>query len=59
MRKHGRLLHRLRVAVKTNGKGIAVAPPFLAAAIPGGYAVTAAVKGTSLRTAFSLLNLPR
>jgi protocatechuate 3,4-dioxygenase beta subunit len=54
--KHG---HRRRVAVKTNGKGIAVAPPFVADASTGGYAVTAAVKGTSLRAAFSLLNLPR
>jgi adhesin/invasin len=51
--------HHRRVAVKTNGKGIAVAPPFAANESTGGYAVTAAVKGTSLRAAFSLLNLPR
>jgi protocatechuate 3,4-dioxygenase beta subunit len=48
-----------RVRVKTNGKGIAVAPPFTAGASAGGYAVTAGVKGSSVRTAFSLLNVPR
>ena len=47
------------VRVRTNGKGIAVAPPFTANASVGGYAVTATVKGSSVRTAFSLLNLPR
>jgi protocatechuate 3,4-dioxygenase beta subunit len=49
-----------RVArIRTNGKGIAVAPPFTANASAGGYAVTATVEGTSVRAAFSLLNLPR
>jgi hypothetical protein len=47
------------VRVRTNSKGIAVAPPFAANASVGGYAVTATVKGTSVRTAFSLMNLPR
>jgi len=36
-----------------------VAPTFTADASVGGYAVTATVKGSSVRTAFSLLNLPR
>jgi hypothetical protein len=47
------------VRVRTNSKGIAVAPPFTANASVGGYAVTATVKGSSVQTAFSLLNLPR
>lgn len=49
------------VRVRTNTKGIAVAPPLTANASVGGYAVTATVtvKGSSVRTAFSLLNLPR
>jgi protocatechuate 3,4-dioxygenase beta subunit len=47
------------VRVRTNGKGIAVAPPFTANASVGGYVVTATVKGSLVRTAFSLLNLPR
>jgi protocatechuate 3,4-dioxygenase beta subunit len=47
------------VRVRTNSKGIAVAPPFTANGSAGGYAVTARVKGRSVRTAFSLLNLPR
>ncbi|MEA3059517.1 MAG: hypothetical protein QOE50_929, partial [Sphingomonadales bacterium] len=47
------------VRVRTNSEGIAAAPPFTANASAGGYAVTAAVKGSSVRTAFSLLNLPR
>ena len=47
------------VRVRTNGKGIAVAPPFTANASVGGYVVTATVKGSSVRTAFALLNLPR
>jgi protocatechuate 3,4-dioxygenase beta subunit len=47
------------VRVRTNSKGIAVAPPFTANASVGGYAVTVAVKGSSVRTAFSLVNLPR
>jgi protocatechuate 3,4-dioxygenase beta subunit len=47
------------VRVRTNSKGIAVASPFTANASVGGYAVTATVKGSSVQTAFSLLNLPR
>jgi protocatechuate 3,4-dioxygenase beta subunit len=47
------------VRVQTNDKGIAVAPAFAANASAGGYVVTAAVKGGSVSTAFSLLNLPR
>jgi protocatechuate 3,4-dioxygenase beta subunit len=47
------------VRVRTNSKGIAVAPSFTANASVGGYAVTATVKGSSVRTAFSILNLPR
>lgn len=45
--------------VRTNGKGIAVAPSFRANTIVGGYVVTATVRGSSARTAFSLMNLPR
>ena len=51
--------HLLRVDVKTNSKGVAVAPAFTANGSVGGYAVVAAVKGRTLRAAFSLLNLPR
>jgi protocatechuate 3,4-dioxygenase beta subunit len=47
------------VRVRTNSKGIAVAPPFTANGLVGGYAVTAGVKGRSVRTAFSFMNLPR
>jgi protocatechuate 3,4-dioxygenase beta subunit len=47
------------VRVQTNSKGIAVAPSFTANVVVGGYAVTVTVKGSSVRTAFSLLNLPR
>jgi protocatechuate 3,4-dioxygenase beta subunit len=50
--------HRI-IRVRTNSKGIAVAPPFTANASVGGYAVTASVKGRSVRTAFALLNVPR
>jgi len=45
--------------VRTNSKGIAIAPPFTANATVGGYAVTATVEGSWARTAFSLVNLPR
>jgi protocatechuate 3,4-dioxygenase beta subunit len=51
--------HARTVRVRTNSKGIAVAPPFTANASVGGYAVTAAARHSSARTAFSLLNLPR
>ena len=47
------------VRVRTNGKGIAVAPPFAAGTTSGGYIVTAAVSGTSERAAFALVNQPR
>jgi adhesin/invasin len=47
------------VRVRTNSNGIAVAPPLTANASVGGYAVTATVKGSSVRAAFSLMNLPR
>jgi protocatechuate 3,4-dioxygenase beta subunit len=47
------------VREQTSSKGIAVAPPFTANTKDGGYAVTATVKDSSVRTAFSLLNLPR
>ena len=45
------------VRVKTNAKGVAVAPPFTAGASVGGYVVTASAK--SARAALSLMNLPR
>jgi hypothetical protein len=48
-----------RHRVRTNDKGIAVAPPFIANASVGGYAVTVTIRGSSVRAAFSLLNLPR
>jgi len=47
------------VRVRTNSRGIAVAPPFTANASVGGYAVIATVKGSSVRTAFSLVNVSR
>lgn len=47
------------VRVRTNSKGIAVAPQFTANASVGGYVVIASVKGSPVRTAFSLANLPR
>jgi protocatechuate 3,4-dioxygenase beta subunit len=45
------------VRLKTNGKGIAVAPPFTANASTGGYAVV--VQTGAVRAAVALLNLPR
>jgi protocatechuate 3,4-dioxygenase beta subunit len=47
------------VRVKIAASGIAVAPPFSASGSAGGYAVTARVAGTPLRTAFALVNRPR
>ena len=47
------------VRVTTNSRGIAIAPPFTANSRAGGYTVTAAVKGTSSRAAFALVNQPR
>jgi len=56
----GRFPHKRRtVRVKTNAKGIAVAPVFRANSSAGGYAVTVTVKGASPRTAFALVNRPR
>ncbi len=56
----GRFSHKRRVVrVKTNAKGIAVAPVFRASSSAGGYAVTATVKGASPQTAFALVNRPR
>jgi protocatechuate 3,4-dioxygenase beta subunit len=43
--------------VKTNGRGIAIAPALTANHTPGGYAVTASTVG--LQTAFALINEPR
>lgn len=45
--------------VRTNKKGIAVAPPFAAGTKAGGYIVTATITGTSKRAAFALVNQPR
>jgi len=62
-RHHAKKKARVRtsriIRVQTNDKGIAIAPLFTANASVGGYAVTATVKGSSVSTAFSLLNLPR
>lgn len=55
----GLFTHKRRVVrVKTNGKGIAIAPPFTANRSVGGYAVVAGVRTGSARTAVALLNLP-
>jgi protocatechuate 3,4-dioxygenase beta subunit len=43
----------------TNSNGIAIAPPFSANTKAGGYIVTAAIKGTSKRAAFALVNQRR
>jgi protocatechuate 3,4-dioxygenase beta subunit len=49
--------HQSRSArVRTNAKGIAIAPPFTANHTSGGYAVT--VRAGSRRTAFALVNRP-
>jgi hypothetical protein len=56
-RTHARMSRT--VHIRTNSKGIAVALPFTANASVGGYVVTATVKGSSVRTAFSLMNLSR
>jgi hypothetical protein len=47
------------VSAKTNPNGIAVAPPFTANGIPGGYVVRATVKGGTARGSFALVNTPR
>jgi hypothetical protein len=46
------------ISVKTNGNGIAVAPPFTANDLVGGYVVRATVEGTAARAAFALVNAP-
>jgi hypothetical protein len=46
------------VRVRTNGDGIAVAPPLTANGVSGGYGLIARVAGTHLRTAFALVNEP-
>lgn len=52
--------HLSRIArVATNADGIAVAPPFTAGGIAGGFAVTAAVVRTSRSAAFALVVTPR
>src|SRR5262249_32906532 len=45
--------------VRPTRKGTPAPPRCIANAKAGGCAVTVSVKGTSVRTAFSLLNLPR
>jgi protocatechuate 3,4-dioxygenase beta subunit len=56
IRRQGKI-HKSRIArVKTNARGIAIAPPFTANGQTGGFAVTAAVAG--LRTAFALVSRP-
>ena len=54
----GRFTHSSRVArVSTNANGIAVAPPFTASRVAGGFVVTAAV--AARRAAFALVNTSR
>jgi hypothetical protein len=59
--KHGKQATRPRgrrtVRVKTNAKGIAIAPAFTANDNPGGYAVIATANGQ--RVGFALINDPR
>jgi protocatechuate 3,4-dioxygenase beta subunit len=59
--KPGRHSVRLRtsrtVRVKADGKGIAIAPPFTANRVTGGYVVVARAGGR--RAAFALVNTPR
>jgi hypothetical protein len=50
--------HARTVRVATNADGIAVAPPFRANGLAGGYVVRATVPG-ALPSAFALVNLPR
>ena len=47
------------VSMKTDDKGIAVAPPFTANGKTGGYLVAANVAGTSVRAGFALVNQAR
>lgn len=53
-RKGPRVRPMRTVRVTTNSNGVALAPPFVANARPGGYAVVATV--ARLRTAFALVN---
>jgi hypothetical protein len=55
-RGHRRPAHRRIVHVKTDGKGIAIAPPLTANGHAGGYVVKAVVAGTRLHAAFGLIN---
>jgi hypothetical protein len=48
----------LSISVKTNAKGIAVAPPFVANRSVGGYLIRVAVKGSAARASFALVNTP-
>ena len=48
-----------RVTVKTDAQGVAVAPPFVANAELGGYAVQARVTGAARGAAFALVNVAR
>jgi hypothetical protein len=47
------------IGARTNGSGIAVAPPFTANDLAGGYVVRATVRGATARAAFALVNAPR
>jgi len=47
--------HARTVSVRTDGRGIAVAPPFIANGQPGGYIVTASIRHGP-KTAFALVN---
>ena len=53
---HGRL--RRAVTVRTNAAGVAVAPPFVAGRVAGGFAVTARVRHAGA-AAFALVDQPR
>ena len=48
-----------RTSVATNASGIAVAPPFIAGATAGGFAVIATAAGTGRSAAFALVVTPR
>lgn len=48
-----------RASVATNASGIAVAPPFIAGATAGGFAVIATAAGTGRSAAFALVVAPR
>lgn len=47
------------VRVRTSAKGIAVAPPFTANGVVGGYLVRAFVTGTNAHASFALVNAPQ